>query len=517
MKTALLAGVAFGSLLFAYPSAFAQQTPPPAAGLPDAASVTAPGGAVLKNRAPVSRETVAVHFKSPTEYKLSNGLRLLILEDDRAPVLHATFLLPAGTLAEEKPGVASLTAQLLEEGTASRSGQKIAEEAQEIGASIGSGEGLQWTSVAVTGLSENTDNLMDLLADVLLHPSFPDDRLRRAQAARVVGLQRVRTNPTLVASLLESKTLYAGTPLARQQTTPAQLRAITRDDLLAYHRAHYVPNGAILAVTGDIKAKDFKNKMESLLRDWKPDPAAPLTPATPPSPVAANSLVAPNGTKVYLVDRPGSQQTVIEWGNLSLKQTDPDYIPLVVATRILGGGASDRLFQNLRESKGYTYGAYARLSAGPQWPGLIRASASVRTEVTGPALTEFVHEFDRIQQAPVDDAELANAKSAIIGSLILSLQSPDAVLGRTLEVAQNNLPTDYWDTYARRINAVTKADIQRVAQKYLGHNRMQLFVVGERSAIEPSLAAFGPVSLYDTQGNPVVTSAPANSEKPVGK
>ncbi|MCW3055115.1 MAG: Peptidase inactive domain protein, partial [Chthonomonadales bacterium] len=195
-------------------------------------------------------------------------------------------------------------------------------------------------------------------------------------------------------------------------------------------------------------------------------------------------------------DRPGSAQTVLQFGNLSVRQNDPDYIALTVANRILGGGSSGRLFQNIREQKGYTYGAYSNLSAG-QWPGLWGASASVRTPVTEPATREFFREFDRLQDEPVAASDLERAKRSIVGSFASTLESPEAILTRTLDLVQNDLPLDYWDTYPARIQAVTAEDIQRVARKYMGKNRIQLIAVGERSQIEEGLKKFGPVEIVN--------------------
>jgi predicted Zn-dependent peptidase len=268
---------------------------------------------------------------------------------------------------------------------------------------------------------------------------------------------------------------------------------VTREDLIAFHDAYFRPNGAILGVAGDVDIKSLKDKLEAAFAEWKPGPQTADLPKA--------DFKAQEATHIYLIDRPGSAQTVLQFGNLSVRQNDPDYIPLVVANQILGGGSSGRLFQNIRERKGYTYGAYSALSAN-QWPGMWGASASVRTPVTEPAVKEFFFEFDRLQNEVVSDDEMARAKRSIVGGFARTLESPEGILIRFLDLVQNSLPLDYWDTYPNRIAAVTSADVQRVAKQYLGKNRIQLLVVGEKSQIEDGLKQFGPIESIDVAPAP---------------
>jgi len=187
---------------------------------------------------------------------------------------------------------------------------------------------------------------------------------------------------------------------------------------------------------------------------------------------------------------------VIQFGTLAVKQTDPDYLPLTVANRILGGGSAGRLFQNIREKKGYTYGAYSSLSGG-KWPGIWGANASVRTEVTGPAVGEFFYEFKRLQNEPVPADELALAKRSMVGGFARTLENPDGILQRSLELVANGLPMNYWDTYPAKLEAVSAADVMRVAKKYLGGGNVQLAIVGERKLIESGLTKYGTVEVID--------------------
>lgn len=466
--------------------ALAQETPGVAA--PPTAK-----GAVIRGKAPVAHDILQVKLPRPQEFTLSNGLRVFVLENHKLPTVTLSLSVRAGTLFEPKPGVADLTASLLDEGTATRTATQFALETETLGANFGANAGSERTTLSISGLSSSTDQLTEILADALLHPAFPEDRLARVKFQTRARLAQARSNPTTLAAELAAKVFYGDTPYARVNPTPEQVDAVTRADLTAFHAAFYQPRGAILGITGDVKARDIVKKFETLLADWK------ATGEAAPLPTAA--FAPKTATRIFLIDRPGSAQTVLSWGNIALARADPDYIPLVVADRILGGGASGRLFASLREDKGYTYGAYSRLSA-PRWPGTWGASASVRTPVTAPAVGAFLDEFARLQTSPVSADELDRAKRALVGSFARTLESPEGILSRTLELVQNDLPLDYWDKFPARVQAVTADDVERVARKYLGEKRIQLIAVGERSAVESGLAKYGTVEIVEPGGTP---------------
>ncbi|HZT43287.1 MAG TPA: pitrilysin family protein [Chthonomonadaceae bacterium] len=451
-------------------------------------SQTVEKGTVVKGKAPVNPNLLKVRFPKPKSFTLKNGLTVYVLEDHRLPTVRFRLLMRAGTVFEPKAAVANMTADMLTEGTQSHDYRQIAQEAEDMGATLNAAADTENTTLTASGLSESTDRLIALMADVLLHPSFPADRLDHAKFQQTAQIAQRRTNPVMVTADLSTRIFYGGTAYGHESPKREEIQAVTRDDLVSFYNTYYRPNSALLGVTGDVNARDLKSKLETALADWKP---APQTAELPKA-----DLQPKETTRVYLVDRPGSAQTVLAFGNLAVRQSDPDYIPLVVANRILGGGSSGRLFQNIREQKGYTYGAYSNIGASP-WPALWSASASVRTPVTEPAAIEFFREFDRLQDETVSEAELERAKRSIIGGFALTLESPDQILSRTLDLVQNGLPLDYWDTYPQRIQAVTAADVQRVARKYLGKNHLQVIAVGERSQIEAGLKQFGPIEIVD--------------------
>jgi predicted Zn-dependent peptidase len=449
---------------------------------------SAASGTVIKGKAPVAKEILHVRFPKPQSFKLKNGLSVYVLEDHRVPIVRFSLELRAGSVYESKEGVASATAALLSEGTQSKTFAQISDETESSGMSLNANAGLDTATLTAAGLSESTDALLALMTDVLLHPSFPADRLDRYKSAQRNGLSQRRTNPTALVAELQSQVFYGGTKFARPTPTSASIQAISRDDLVQFYQQYYRPGGAILGVTGDIDAKQLKAKLEAALANWKVAEALAELPKADFQPKQV--------AHIYLIDRPGSAQSVVQFGSLGVKQNDPDFIALTVANRVLGGGSSGRLFQNIREKKGYTYGAYSTLSAG-KWPGIWGANASVRTEVTEPAVGEFFNEFKRLQNEPVPEKELALAKRSLVGGFARTLESNEGILARSLELVQNDLPSNYWDTYPKLIAAVTPADIMRVAKKYLGGGNVQLLVVGERKRIETGLAKYGTVEVID--------------------
>ncbi len=487
IANAAVAGAAIVAVVAASgsPAAHAQET-----GVGAGAAAQASGerkSTVIKGRAPVAKDVLAVKLPKAKEFGLDNGAKAYVLEDHRLPTVTFTLSVKAGSLFEDKPGVADMTSALLTEGTTTKSAREIAEIGEDLGGGVGASSGSERASITVTGLSENTDALIALMVDVLKNPAFADDRLKQVEFRAIQGLAQQKGNPAYLAGELSRKIYYGATPYGKLSPNEAQIGAITSDDLKAYHNARYRPAGAVLGVVGDVDPKAVMEKFKTALASWTPGPN--------PEPQIPVASVAPKEkTAIYLVDRPNSAQTVISWGNIAIKRTDPDYVPLLVMNKILGGGFTSRLNQNLREDKGYTYGANSSFSAG-KWPGTLGAGASVRTAVTGPAVGEFVREFARIQAEPVTQTELDQAKRAIIGNFALTLESPAALLGRTLDVADYGLAKDYWDRYPRMIEAVTAGDIQRVARKYIGTGRVQLIAVGEGKEIKTGLEAYGPVTV----------------------
>ena len=468
-------------------------TPPISA--QDSAPSTPTSKVERKNQAPLSSEVLRVKLPKPVEAKLKNGLTVLIAEDHRFPAISVQLQISAaGALYEPEnvAGLASVTAQMLREGTKSRDSKQIAEESDKLGASFGASAefGSSVTTFFASGLSDNFDSWFPLALEVLLQPSFPERELDNLKQRLGVQLRQQRAAPGFLASERFNRALFGPHPAAIVSATAESLESLTPPVLVKWHRERYVPQNAILGFAGNIRAGELIPKLEKWLADWE---ATSLKETLPVNAVPTTER------KVYLVDRPNSVQTTIALGNIAIERRSPDYVPLVVMNHVLGGGAAARLFLNLREEKGYTYGVYSDLTA-LRYPGPWRAGGSMRTEVTAEAVAEFFNEIRRIRDEKVSDSELADAKRAITARFALSLEQPTGVLAFAIVQKTYGFPPDYWDNYPGQIMAVTAEELQDVARTYLNPDTMQLVAVGDADKIKPALDKYGPIEVYDSSG-----------------
>jgi predicted Zn-dependent peptidase len=459
-------------------------------------------GAVLKGKAPVNKEVLKVKLPKPYETRLSNGLQVLVLEDHRLPIFNMQMVILSGGLADpaEQLGVAQYTAALLREGTKTRNSRQIAEEVDQLGATLSAAAGLTslTSAVSASGLIDNFDQIMGLFADVILNPSFPADEFDKYRTRQIAQLRLQRSQPSFLASEMFSKVIYGSHPASRIALTAEEHQRITPEKLRQFHATYYRPNNAIFAIVGDVKPAEIVAKLEKVFGSWQrgevPQASIPKVNETGPS-------------KIYLIDRPGSVQTNLVLGNLSIERTDPDYFALQVMNQVLGGGASARLFLNLREDKGYTYGAYSRVSSA-KYRGTFQANTEVRTEVTKGSMDELLYELKRIREEKVPPDEFDRAKRTIVGSFALQLESPQSVLQNVITQKLYGLPDDYWDTYPQKVSAVTQEDVQRVARKYLDLDRLQVVAVGDAKQIAEVLKKYGPLEIYDAEGKLLKSSGP---------
>ena len=450
-------------------------------------------GMVIKGKAPVSDSVLAVKLPRPQEATLANGLRVMVLEDHRLPRVSFQVIVPgAGGYYDpaDQLGLSGMTAQLMREGTTTKSSQEISQALETTAAilNIFSGSSATSATVFAGALTENLPRLFELTADILLRPSFPADEWERLRTRTRAGLIQQRTQPQFLAQERFSKVVFGDHPAGRVSATPQTLDAITRESMIEFHRTRFVPDHALIAFAGDITLAQARTLVESKLGAWKkagtPKPAVTEPPAA-------------GAAKGYLVARPASVQTTFVVGAQSMTRTDPDYVPLTVANRVLGG-AMGRLFRHLREEKGYTYGVgsgFGALEHRGQWA----ASTSVRTDVTEPALTDLLADIDAMRTTPVPEKELNDHKRAIVAGFALSLESPEQLLGYYVQSWTYGLPADYWDRYPERVSAITAAQVQAVAQKYWDRARLQLVAVGD-AKIADILKKKGALELFDAEG-----------------
>ena len=461
-------------------------------------SATAPSKVELKNKAPVSGEILRVKLPRPLEARLKNGLTVLVLEDRRAPYINMQlYISGAGALFEpsDMAGLANATAAMLTEGTKSRGSVQIAEQIERLGAglSAGSSFGSPKTILSASGLSDNFDEWFGLVVDVLLNPNFPADELEKLKQRQRAQLREQRSSPGFLTSERFNHAVYGDHPAAQVSPSVESIAKLDREALSQWHRDRYTPANAILGIAGDVRAKELIAKLEKRLAIWKNGDAKQVWPRNP-APAKAR--------RVFLVNRPNSVQTTLAMGNIAIDRRSPDYMAMVVMNYVIGGGASSRLFLNLREEKGYTYGVYSDFSA-LRYPGPWRAGGSMRTEVTEGALTEFFREFQRIREEKVTTEELEASKRAIVASFALSLEQPARVLAFAITSKLYGFSADYWDSYPARIMAVTADDVQRVARRYLNPDALQVVAVGDASKIKEPLEKYGSVEVFDANGAPL--------------
>ncbi|HEX9759652.1 MAG TPA: pitrilysin family protein [Candidatus Acidoferrales bacterium] len=461
-----------------------------------------------KNLAPVSKDVLRVNIPKPFEAKLENGLTVLILEDHRAPLVAVSLNISGAGGVYDPPdlrGLATTTATMMREGTQSRDSRHLAEQIALLGASVNvsSGFGSAASQLSASGLTDNMDDWMTVALDVLFNPSFPADELARWKQRQLVQLRNLRSNSGFLAAERFNRVVYGDHPSSVIMITPEAVNAVTPERMAAWHHERFVPQNAILAIVGDVKASELMPKIRQWFGGWK---RTDLQEVLPPNPKPATQK------KVYLVDRSASVQTTLRMGNIAIDRKSPDFIALTVMNRILGGGPASRLFINLREEKGYTYGVGSSFSQ-VKWTGPWQASSSVRTEVTEGAMKEFLYELNRIRNEKVTAQELDEAKRAIVGSFARDLESQGTLLNYAMVRKIYGLPADYWDRYPAQISAITADDVQRVARKYINPETMQVVAVGDASKIKAVLEKYGPVELYDTDGKPVTSGASSGSNR----
>ena len=455
---------------------------------------------VLKGVAPVSTETLKITLPKPAEADLPNGAHLMVLEDHRAPqIVFQILIRGAGGYFDpaDSPGLAAITAAMMREGTTSRSTVQIAEELERYASTVNVGTGMSSVTSNVSGstLTENFDKTLALAADVLLNPTFPDEELARYKERTRSGLITQRSNPGFLASEMFSRVAYGTHPASRISVTAPVLDKVTKAALVDFHKAHYVPDHAVIAFSGDITMAAARKAVESRLGAWKKAGAqAP----------AVQDPGEPGPGKIYFVARPNSVQTNLMVGELSINRTAPDYDLLQLANEVIGAGPTGRLFTILREEKGYTYGAYSGFNA-TEYRGAWSANTQVRTNVTVDAFKDLMAQVARMRDEPVPEKELQAKKRGMIAGFALSLESPTTVLANHVTRYIYKLPPDYWDKFPERINAITQAQVQATARKYFDPARLQIVVVGDPKLAD-SLKAFGTVETYDTEGNKVVGS-----------
>jgi zinc protease len=447
----------------------------------------------FRREMPPPLEPRSLNLPQPVQTTLSNGLQMILIEDRRLPLISFRLAFRSGDANDPAnlPGLSDMLSHLLTEGTETRTSRQLAEETERIGAMLSVGSNSDFTTVAASGLSGFAEEILELLADVSLHPTFPQNEIDLAVENTHQMLIQQRAQPTFLASERMARVMFGAHPYSRVSPTPEMLDALTREDLVSFCKSTFIPNNAVFIAIGDIDRDSLTARAEQLFAGWDSQPlSTPQYPAPP----------SRDARRIYLVDRPGSAQSNIVIANEGLKRTSPDYFPLLLMHTILGANASSRLFMNLREHKGYTYGAYSNLDSR-RLAGTFRGSAEVRTAVTGPSLHEFFYELNRIRDEAVSAEELTNAKSYLTGVFPIRIETQDGLIDQIVNIKMFELPDDYLHTYRDRIDAVTAEEIQRVAQTYVQPDRAAIVIVGDGAEVTPQVREYSDdIEFYDTEG-----------------
>ncbi len=444
----------------------------------------APAQVPDRSRPPELGPPPRIHLPPIQERRLSNGLRVVLMEKHEVPLVQMNLVVRAGSVMDPpgRYGLASMTADMMDEGAGELDALELEDAVSFLGARLSVSAGLHTSRVSLFTPLSKLDEALPLMADVLLRPRFPAEELERKRRSALTSLLQFHDEPTVIASVLFARTLYGPEhPYGRPYLTDeASIRAITVDDLRTFHDRYFRPNNAFLVVVGDVTLDDLVPRLEKHFGEWQPGEVPEIEVPTPRQ-VGAR--------EVLLVDKPGAAQSVIRIGRIGVSRTTEDYYALVVMNTILGGSFTSRLNQNLREDKGYTYGARSSFSFRPA-PGPFTASASVQTDVTGPSLTEFFRELEGIRE-PVPEEEVARARNYVALGFPAAFQSAAAIARQLEELVLYDLPEDYFDRYVDEILAVSPAQVREVARRYVDPGRVVVVVVGDRARIEEEVRALG--------------------------
>jgi predicted Zn-dependent peptidase len=443
--------------------------------------------AIDRTKPPETPPLPAYHLPPVYQTKLPNGLSVVLLADARFPMVTVRLAFEAGSRFDPAGlrGLSEAAGSLLTEGTKSRTSRQIAEQAASMGGSVNAQNSQDSLIISASSLSEHARELLGLVADVARNATFPADEVKLYKDNRLQRLIEQRSQSEYLAEEKLDQVLFGANPYGHTNPTPESIAKLDIPALVHFRDTYLVPNNAVLIVLGDLPARaDLLKLLTEQFGDWAKH-TVPPTPM-PAVPAARKSLT--------LVDRPGSVQADVHIGHLGLTRVSPDYFPLNVASTILGGGTSSRLFNEIREKQGYAYSVYSHHMPLKD-AGVFGAAMQVRNEVVGQALSGMLTELSGMAKAPVTASELSDVKNYLSGTFVLRLQTQDGIASQLAIVKTMGLPVDYLETYTTRIRSVEPDQIQAVAKKIIAPDQSAIVVVGDAKQIGPALEKFGKVEV----------------------
>ena len=443
---------------------------------------------------PTGGPSPKIKLDKPKEFKLKNGIKVLVVENHKLPRVNYSLRFDRKPIVEgEKAGVISLLGSMLGNGTTSISKDEFNEEVDFLGASVnvGFGSGFAFT------LTKNNERVLDLFSDAVINPLLTEEEFEKEKEKLIEGLKSQKKDIDAISGRVGDALSYGKNHAYGEFITEQTIDNISFQDILDYHAKYFIPNNVYIVVIGDVNYKNVKSLISEKFSAWKKGKNI-----DDPEPVLTENVAL---TEINFVDLPTATQSAIQvTNNVDLKMTDEDYFAALMANDILGGGGEGYLFKNLREDKGYTYGAYSGIGSNRYGVSKFRAGAKVRNMVTDSAVSEIVKEISRIRLEKVDSELLKNAKAKYVGSFIRNAENPQTIAGYALNIKLNNLPDDYYESYLENINSVSEADVKKAANKHFKIANTRIVVVGKGSDVVANLEEVGfPINYYDQYANPI--------------
>lgn len=417
-----------------------------------------------------------INLEEPTRFELKNGLTVMVVENHKLPRVSIQLSIDnPPSLEGEKAGVSSLAAGLLGNGSTNISKDAFNEEVDFLGASLNFGA----SSAFASSLSKYFPRILELMADAAINPNFTEEEFQKEKEKLLTGLKSQEKDVSAMASRVQSAIAYGKDHPYGEFATEETVNKVSLEDAKKFYQTYFNPNNAYLVIIGDVDTKAVKKLVKKHFNSWEKG-AQVLTNWKNP--------VASKEATINFIDMPNAVQSEVSVQNVvNLQMKDPDYLPTLMANRILGGGGSARLFQNLREDKAYTYGSYSSIGNSKYVPSRFRAYASVRNTVTDSAAVQILEEIQKITSEPVTQKELDAAKATYVGNFVMALERPSTIANYALNIETEGLPKDFYKTYLERINAITVADVQQAARKFFSTENTQVVVTGKGKEVLENL------------------------------
>ncbi|HEY9222096.1 MAG TPA: pitrilysin family protein [Lutibacter sp.] len=444
-----------------------------------------------RSQQPKAGPAPIINLGKPQTFELKNGLKVMVVENHKLPKVSATLILDNGPILEgKKAGLTSIAGGMMGNGTKTISKDAFNEEIDFLGANLNIGS----QSASFNTLSKFFPRILELTADAIQNPLFTQEEFEKEQAKLLEGIKSGENSVAAIAGKAQNALVYGKNHPYGEFETETTVKNVTLTDVQNFYAPYFKPNNAYLVIVGDVTFKDVKSQVTKHFSNWKKG-------TMPAYEIPKVTDVAK--TEINFIDMPNAVQSDIAVINtVDLKMSNPDYFAALLANKIFGGGGEGRLFLNLREDKGYTYGAYSRIGNDERTSATFKSAASVRNMVTDSSVIEFMKEIKTFRDTKVTDEELKNAKAAYIGNFVMALENPSTVASYALNIVTKKLPENFYETYLQKINSVTVDDVQRVAQKYFSTDNARIVIVGKALDALPNLEKLPyAINYFDKESN----------------